>query len=107
MPMSELNEKIRATLAELHAELQDAESLDAEALALLSQTAGEIEAKLKAVTDSEADAIAARVVAEGEDTEQGPLEARLADAARRFDETHPTVSGILGTLSNLLSRLGI
>ncbi len=93
--MSELKNRIRRTLSELHAELDNVDEVDPEIRSLLLQASQEIDDKIAA------DA------AEEEGTEPDSLNDRLAEAARHFEESHPTLSGIISTLANGLSQLGI
>jgi len=99
--MSEIKNRIRETLNELHAELETAEEVDPEIRDLLLGAAKEIDERLLP-TDEASTAESS----EGESTEP-PLNARLAEAARHFEESHPTLSGIISTLANGLSQLGI
>lgn len=101
--MSELKNRIRQTLNELHAELDNVEEVDPEIRSLLLQASQEIDDKIKPTEDEDA----VEVAAGEEDTEPDSLNDRLAEAARHFEETHPTLSGIISTLANGLSQLGI
>ena len=94
--MSELRNRIRETLNGLHAELENVDQVDPEIHDLLLNAAKEIDGKLKPTDEASA----------GEAPEQS-LDDRLAEAARHFSETHPTLSGIISTLANALNQLGI
>ncbi|MBX7167132.1 MAG: DUF4404 family protein [Pirellulales bacterium] len=98
---TEPSDKIRRTLAELHAELAHVDQLDVDVKELLARAAAEIEGKLQA------GAASATAPAGTEASGQASLEERLADAARHFEVSHPTLAGMIETLSNALSQLGI
>lgn len=93
--MSPETEKLRATLSELEGELREIQSLDADARALLEQAAREIGTALQQVPASGADGAAES------------LGDRITTAARRFETTHPTLSGILERIADGLAQLGI
>lgn len=101
--MSELRNRIRQTLNELHAELDNVEQVDPEIRSLLLQASQEIDDKIKPA-DQEG---TSEAVSQEEGAESDSLNDRLADAARHFEESHPTLSGIISTLANGLSQLGI
>lgn len=94
--MNDLVERLRATLAELHSELEHLPVTDQEARALLSQAADEIQAKLDAAQSSTSPQSL---------TEQ--LTEQLTTGARRFEATHPTLSRVLEDLIDMLTQMGI
>ncbi|MFO0867510.1 MAG: DUF4404 family protein [Pirellulales bacterium] len=102
--MSDLKERIRATVRDLEQELAAAGPLDNDSRQLLEQAAQEIRAKLGVAPggsvpgSSEASSAAA---------EPGSLVERINTAARRFESTHPTLSGILERIADGLAQLGI
>lgn len=91
--MTEHHEKIRATVTELEAELRQLESVDAETRAVLKGALQEILEALQAD--------------ETEGLECGSVTDRLGQAAREFEGSHPTVSGIIGRLVDGLGQMGI
>jgi len=96
--MSDLKNRLRETLNELHAELENVEEVDPEMRGMLLGAAQEIDEKIQPTETDATDSPAA---------EDQPLDDRLADAARHFEVTHPTLSGIISRLANGLSQLGI
>ena len=96
--MSDLKNRLRETLNELHAELENVEEVDPEMRGMLLGAAQEIDEKIQ---PTEADTTGSPAA------EDQPLDDRLADAARHFEVTHPTLSGIISRLANGLSQLGI
>lgn len=94
--MSELVERLRTTLAELHAELEQLPATDQEARALLGQAAGEIQAKLDAAQASP-----------GQQSLTEQFTEQLTTGARRFEATHPTLSRVLEDLIDMLAQMGI
>jgi len=93
--MSEKVERLRATLAELEAELHELEQteLDESDQAALRHAVDEIQTAL--------------VEARHESLEHHSLAERLNTAARNFDESHPNLSRIIGGLADILSQMGI
>jgi hypothetical protein len=88
--------KLKQTLAELHTELSRLDPADGEVRALLIGTLDEIQATLHRQQSGET----------APDSEEG-LTTRLTSAAREFEETHPQLSGLLGSVIDALSRMGI
>jgi len=91
--MTEHIDRLKSTVAELEAELRTLEQLDTDTRAVLEQAVLDILAALHAA-------------ASGERAPQSLLD-RLHAAADEFEETHPTVTGILGRLIDGLGRMGI
>jgi hypothetical protein len=91
--MTEPIDNLKATVAELEAELQSIETLDAETRAVLEQAVLDILAAL-------------HKAAPGERPPQSVVD-RLHAAAQEFEETHPTVTGILSRLIDGLGQMGI
>jgi hypothetical protein len=87
-------EDLRRRLAELHAELERAESLDPESRAALEVVMRDIQAAL-------ARSGAARP------REPASLAERLRDAGLHFEESHPTLTATLGRVVDALAALGI
>lgn len=86
-------ENLRRTLRELDEELAQVEALDEESRQLLQSAAAEI---------SEA-------LAKGEREKIAPATwtGRLSHAATGFEQSHPTLSRIVGNVVNALAQLGI
>ena len=80
---------LRKILNELHASLEDASDLDADARAALRSTADEI---LAALEGSQRD---------------GSLGARLSDSLERFEGGHPRLTEALRRLVDQLAEMGI
>jgi hypothetical protein len=78
-------------LEHLHRELSETTSLDAEARALLSELASDIE----------------RLLADKASGGGQPLADRLRTAAQRFEQTHPKLTAVVGRVADALANLGI
>jgi ABC-type transporter Mla subunit MlaD len=109
MTMSSHQQKLRATVRELERELSDANHLDAESRQLLNQAAAEIYAVLHRHDGLKATAEGAGAVEETAESTSGggSLVDRMNDAARRFEASHPLLSGILGQIAESLGQMGI
>ena len=91
--MSDQVEKLRSTLRELHDELNSIDLSDHQAQQLLKTAMSEIEVALHS---------------DDHDTLRGDsLLNRVRESARLFEESHPTLTQILGNIADALSRLGI
>ena len=93
--MSQRLEKLRTTIADLEQELSGLDTLDAESRALLEEAATEIQSALH-----KNDHAALHTGSE-------PVAERLADAARSFESSHPTLAGVVQKLIDALAQLGI
>ena len=91
--MSESLEKLRATLADLHVELESVDSLDDETSGLLKGAVADINASLER---QDAEALC-----------DESLGTRLTEAARGFEESHPTLSRLIGNILDALAGIGI
>jgi hypothetical protein len=107
--MSGGQQKLRATVRELERELAAAHHLDDESRALLSQAASEIHDVLAKREESPtAGGAAEGGAAEGGAAEGGgSLVDRMNEAARRFEASHPLLSGILEQIAESLGQMGI
>ena len=85
--------QLRTTLEELHQELESAESVDEDARALLVEVLGDIQALLDR--------------SDGESDRDASLGDRLAEATRRFEESHPSLTAAVNRVASALSNLGI
>ena len=86
-------EKLRATLAELHEELHELDSLDADSRQLLEEAAEELHAAL--------DPHDATLL------EHASIAERFKRATEKFDREHPTLSRIVGNMVDALGQMGI
>jgi hypothetical protein len=87
-------ENLRSRLAELHAELENVDALDADARASLEHVMHDIQELL------------ARAEDEG-DGDAPSLADRLREAGRDFEESHPALTATLGRVVDALAALGI
>jgi hypothetical protein len=93
--MPERTRRLQATLAELHQELAEAGTLDAESRALLQAMAQEIRASLDGATGALQPPPADSVVD------------RLRTTALRLEVEHPRVAAVIGRLLDTLASVGI
>jgi chromosome segregation ATPase len=91
--MPERLKKLQATLDELEGELHSLESLDPKTRELLEEAARDIQAALD--------------TRDPDQFEPHSLREQLQEAARRFESSHPTLSGIVGRMINVLGQMGI
>ena len=95
--MTEQIHDLRAALVRLHTELEGIESLDPQKRKLLPEALSDIQQTLDRLTAG------GELAVPHDET----LSHRLAEAARHFEETHPTLSGMIGSVIDALSRMGI
>jgi chromosome segregation ATPase len=88
--------KLKQTLGELRAELDRLDPADSEVRTLLTSALDEIQTALRRQQAGAADS-----------TEDAGLLNRLTTATRDFEESHPQVAGLLGSVIDALSRMGI
>lgn len=88
-------EKLRETLRELETELAQIDTLDPQSRALLESAAAEIHEAL------------AKSEAENEALEPQSFTDRLMAATQSFEDSHPTLSRVVGNVVNALAQLGI
>ena len=84
---------LRHMLEQLHTELQRADTIDDRSRALLHSVLGDIEDLL------------ARKQKPG--TQPESIIARLREAVRAFEKTHPTLTDAIGGVADALARMGI
>lgn len=96
--MSEATEKLRATLDDLHAQLASMNEVEPAAQALLKSAVSDLRQKLD---EQGAPASSA------EFGESASIVDRLHEAARHFEESHPTLTGAIGSVIDALGRMGI
>lgn len=98
--MSDVKTRLAATLAELHEELAATSAADADVRQLLSQALGDIQAKLAATAEQAAAGTAEASPGDG-------VTDRLRTAAIHFEDSHPTLSGLINRVMETLAQLGI
>jgi hypothetical protein len=86
-------EKLRATLHELERELAQVDSLDAESRRLLEAAAAEIHEALTKMPQQQ--------------IQPQTWTGRLSAAMEDFEDSHPTLSRLVGNVVNALAQLGI
>jgi hypothetical protein len=86
--------RLRATLEELQRALEEPSAVDAESRELLNELLEDIRTLL------------ARAPEEREQADASLLD-RLAEIARRFEKSHPSLTAAVGRVANALSNLGI
>jgi len=91
--MTETIEKLKSTVAELETELQALDNVDDETREVLEQAALEI---LAAIDRAEP----------GESAPESLMD-HLRAATQQFEESHPTLTGILSRLIDGLGQMGI
>ena len=89
--MTDDQDKLRSTIAELHSELESTEHIDHDVQNMLRQTIDDIHDALGEESSGDSSSIVGR----------------LNEAARHYEETHPTLSGIIGSIIDTLGRMGI
>lgn len=92
------SEKLKQTLAELHAELSSARKVDPDTRQLLQEALADIQRSLAAAEAAPAES---RTPAD-----EGIAE-RLQTATARFETSHPTLAGLIERLTDLLGAAGI
>jgi hypothetical protein len=113
--MSSGQHKLRATVQELERELAAAHHLDAKSRELLRQAASDIHAVLerhgaasRSARSTEAESTEAESAAgPAASAGGGSLVDRMNEAARRFEASHPLLSGILEQIAESLGQMGI
>lgn len=87
------HDKLREAIGELRRAIASLASVDVEDQKLLSETLDDIRTALDHGTASQA--------------ESDSIFRRLNEAARRFEDSHPTLSGAVGGLVDAIGRMGI
>ena len=102
------NENLDTTLNQLRQQLAAARQLDPDVAARLRQTLADIQDLLQQTASGEAEPAAGAVSdTEDEGDDEPALTERLHEAARHFEESHPTISLTLGRLIDGLGQMGI
>jgi hypothetical protein len=94
--MSESEQRLRATLNDLHEQLQSVEGADPETQARLREAMDDIRAALKA---SGVEAL--------DEEKRSSLTERLQEGVRQLESSHPLVAGTVERLIYALSQIGI
>ncbi|MGD9647846.1 MAG: DUF4404 family protein [Pirellulales bacterium] len=94
------SEKLRQAVAALHEALEDTDTVDLETRQLLTESLQEIHEALERPAQATAPAGA-------QEKESGSVVGRLTTAAEEFEGTHPTLAGLVGSVIDALSRMGI
>lgn len=97
--MADKAERLKATIHQLHDELSALDPVDPEVRDLLAEALGDIQSALKQPSGS--------VAAVDEASESPSLVARITDAARHFESSHPTLSDTLSKIADLVAQIGI
>jgi uncharacterized small protein (DUF1192 family) len=101
--MAEQSQQLRTTLVELHDQLAHTREITPEVRAMLAGLASEIERLLAEQRSGQPSSAAA--TSRGGQHES--LIARLGEAARDFEDTHPTLAGTIGSIIDALGQMGI
>jgi hypothetical protein len=91
--MTENLDRLRATLRELKQELRSLETMDVETRQSLEDVMRDIDASLHQSDEA--------------DIPHHTMIERLKEAAQGFEDSHPTVSGIVGRIIDGLGQIGI
>lgn len=89
--MTDEQQKLRATIDQLHAELASMDQVDDDVQQMLKGTLDDIH----------------NALGEQPTDESSTIVGRLNEAARHYEETHPTLSGVIGSIIDTISRMGI
>ena len=100
LAMEDKLQDLRGKLAELERKLASANSIDPSDRELLQQVMADIQQVLAA------QGAKLPAVREPRHSPESLIE-RLGEATRNFEETHPTLSGAVGSVIDALSRMGI
>ena len=91
--MADHHDKLRETLDQLSAQLDEMRKLDPKVAAHLDATIGEAKAALTGQPTPAA--------------EQGSLVRRLSEAVLEYEASHPSLAGNLGSIIDALGQMGI
>ena len=92
--MPDKSERLRTALADLHTQLSQVDTLDPESRDLLEAIAADIKAALAAPPSTPRPG-------------ELSLSQRLSEATRQFEESHPTIGGVVERLVDVLAQMGI
>ncbi len=99
--MAEIHDRLHADLAELQRQLEAASSIDPTSRALIERVIADVAPILASENASTS------IVARAAPSRRGSLAARLSQAAKQFEVTHPTLAGTLGSVIDALAQMGI
>ncbi|WP_145085771.1 DUF4404 family protein [Aureliella helgolandensis] len=85
-----MRQNLEPILEELHAELENAQDLDAEQLDMLRTAVAEIQSTLDQT-----------------DVSSATLAQRLQEATDQFSQSHPVLTNTIGRFADLLAQMGI
>lgn len=102
--MAEHSEQLRTTLVELHDQLSNTREVTPELRTLLMGLATDIE---RILAEQAAGQLPSSGSASSRSGQRESLVARLGDAAREFEDTHPTLAGTIGSVIDALGQMGI
>jgi hypothetical protein len=94
--MNHDRDRLERKLAELQAELDELSNVDEPLRQRLEQTLADLR-----------ETLAAQQLPEGQAQSHPGLVQRLTESARHFEETHPNLSGMIGSVIDALGRMGI
>lgn len=100
--MAEQHEQLQADLAELRRQLETTPNIDSASRSLIERTIADVE---KVLADQRTGSLAG--TGSTGQAGRGSLAGRLAEAAKRFEATHPTLSGTVGGIIDALAQMGI
>ncbi len=95
--------KLRATLAELHEQMAGLGSVNPEVRARLETALTDIHRLLDQGAAERSGTVGAEPAGEHDES----IVQRLAAAERHFEQTHPTLAGVVGSVIDALARMGI
>jgi hypothetical protein len=98
--MSTDREKLREAVAALHAALVETDAVDPETRRLLEESLADIHCTLERPTSRGEEPPASSAA-------PASMVGRLTTAAEEFEGTHPTLAGLVGSVIDALSRMGI
>ena len=97
--MTESRNKLKATIDALHVELGSMDEVDEEIAGLLNTAVTDIDKFLQRHEAGELD--------QAGDAQHSSIVDQLSEAARHYEGKHPTLSGIIGSMIDTLSNMGI
>jgi hypothetical protein len=98
-PMPDRLERLRATLAELHQELADLDDSEPQVRALLEGAVADLQAAI--------DEHGPRLAQSLEPHARASLLDRLRQAWQHYNESHPATAASLGSVIDVLGRMGL
>jgi hypothetical protein len=94
--MTDRDDDLKATIEHLRELLDGVDNIDPQARQLLTGALGDIHDKLGTDTQDQPDS-----------EQQESVIERLTEAAKHFDDEHPTMAGMIGSVIDTLGRMGI